>query len=291
MKLIAQFGDRQAEYATKFLPRDVNLTVPAEGRYGRVLHDWELPEFEYKPRQLAVPKYQKVAVPSTRMLWGRHGGRIYDFVSFSREWQEWLLKLLDHTTDYRLPRGTVEHYMTYDEFNNEIRGAKTPHSFVKYTDGSLMQAYSSLVADHRSFTDTQAPENNRADYVTERNLTRPPYSWKCLTTSGNIVKILGVWGEHYVIEALDLLKPPPPVEEVHDKPWLIHWATEQGLTEVGLRRWTVARYPQIKVACRENGMEESGTPFPLASMGGTNLIKKVHVRIETGRYSPYVPEK
>ena len=275
-----------AEYQKKYTAKDTNLSIPAEGRFGRVLHDFELAEFDFKPRQL-VAGYKKIPVPSTRMLWGRHNDRIYDFAPFSREWQFWLLDLLDYTTDRRLPRGEVEYYYTV-EYGKEIRGAKMPYSFVKYTDGSLLWAYSNLIADHRSFTDTQAPENNRADYVTERNVGQKPYSWKCLATTGNIVKILGTWNEYYIIEALDLLKPPPPVEEVPS--WLIHWATEQGLTQVG-ERWTVARYPQVKVVCRLNGMEESGTPFPLASMGGTNLIKKSHVRIMSGRYSPYVPEK
>lgn len=288
MNIIASFNGVQVEYQKWYTAKDVNLTVP-DGTFGRVLHDFELSEFGFKPRQLAIPNYKKVPVPATRMLWGRYNDRIYDFVPFAKEWQYWLLDLLDYTTDKRLPRGEVEYYYTV-EAGKEIRGSQTPYSFVKYTDGSLLWAYSNLIADHRSFTDTQAPENGRADYVTGRNVNSKPYSWKCLVTTGNIVKILGTWGEHYVIEALDLLKPPPPVEQVHDKPWLIHWATEQGLNQIG-SRWTVARYPQVKVACRENGMEESGTPFPVASMGGTNLIKKSHVRIVSGRYSPYVPEK
>jgi hypothetical protein len=288
VSIIASFGDTLVEYQKRYTAKDINLTIPY-GLFGRVLHDFELAEFDFKPRQLEIPNYKNVPVPATRMLWGRYNDRVYDFVPFVREWQYWLKDLLDYTTDNRVPIGEVEYYYTV-EAGKEIKGNKTPYSFVKYTEGSLLWAYSNLIADHRSFTDTQAPENNRADYVTGRNVTQKPYSWKCLVTTGNIVRILGLWNEYYIIEALDLLKPPPPVEEVHNKSWLIHWATEQGLTKIG-SRWTVARYPQIKVACRVNGMEESGTPFPLASMGGTNLIKKSHVRIVSGKYSPYVPEK
>ena len=46
--------------------------------------------------------------------------------------------------------------------------------------------------------------------------------------------------------------------------------------------------PQVKVVCRENGLPENGTPFPLCSMGGTNLIKKSHIRL-VSRGVPIVP--
>jgi hypothetical protein len=241
MKLTAQFGDRQAEYATKFIPRDVNLTVPT-GMYARVLHDWELAEFDYKPRQM-VAGYKKIPVPSTRMMWGRNpaDGRIYDFIPFPKEWQFWLWDLLKYTLDNRAPVGKIEYF--YNEGEPDIPVAPHPYAFAKCTEGSLTWAYVNLIQDHRSFTDTQAPENGRADYVTGRNLSAKPHSWKCLTTTGNIVKIIGSDGIYYKIEALDVTKPPPPVESVMGT-HLIHWATEQSLVQIGAR-WVVARYPQL----------------------------------------------
>lgn len=277
--------------------------------WGFVLHDWQLKKFDYKPRQYAPDYEQMKAMPSTRQLWGRYPfsndgngnfdfsiGRVYDRVSFSKEWQFWLLELLKRTLKGDVPYGKKEYF--FDRINGkEIRVDEHPYAHLKCTEGSLLEAYTSLVTDHRSFTDTTAPENGYTDYVTGRNLSKNnPYKVKPLMTTGNIVKIVGQWREYYVIEALDLLKSPPSIEEAYSKN-LIMWATEQTVTELpklnNKRRWVVSRYPQLKVVSRINGLQEVGTPFGIFSMGGYIPILKSDVMIlgSGTPYSPYVPEK
>jgi len=283
------------------LRRDIDLRVPNDGQYARVLHDWELPENGFKPpdiwgqpRQL-MPNFGKPGykrpLPSTRMLWGRYNGAIYDRQALSREWQFWLKELLAYQLNGRAPEGKIEYH--YEEGKIDVPVAPNLYTFAKCTDGSLTWAYVNLIEDHRSFTDTSAPENGYADYVTGRNIGRKPYEWKCLTTTGNIVKILDKWDKYYVVEAFDFLKPPPLLSSVIDKQHLIHWATEQTVVKLPDKRWTVSMYPQIKVICDYLGLERTGTPFPLGSRGGTNLIRKEHVRLVSAgeKYSPYVPEQ
>lgn len=270
-------GMKRVAYHKKKKTKDEELTVPEGGDFFRILHDFELHEYNYKPRQFGNGWEQDTptAMPSTRMLWGC---RPNDFIPMSREWQIWLYELLNWAVDGRIPAGDM----------NQI--------------GSLQWAYANLIANHRAFTDRHSPEDGFADFVTGRNITAKPYQWKCLHTSGNIVKkvqypvSVDAWVRTncIAIEALDLRLPPPKLEWLlKEKPHLIGWATEQGVAKLPNGRWVVARFPQLKVAARVNGIPEVGTPFPVVGVGGVNFIKKSHVSaIASGaNYSPYVPEK
>lgn len=311
MKLNILYDNKNVEYKKnkKFFIGDENLRVPEKGTWGFVLHDWQMKEFDYKPRQY-LPDYEQMKpMPSTRQLWGRYPfikkdngafdfqiGKVYDRVTFSKEWQFWLKELLEKTLRGTVPYGKKEYF--FDRINGkEIKVPEHPYAHLKCTDGSLLEAYTSLVTDHRSFTDTTAPENGYTDYVTSRNLQKNnPYKVKPLMTTGNIVKIEGEWRDYYVIKALDLLKSPPSIEDAYFNN-LIMWSTEQTVTELpklnNKRRWVVSRYPQLKVVSRLNNLEEVGTPFGVFSMGGYNLISKDHVSIiqNNSIYSPYVPER
>lgn len=286
------FRPRQAPSGLK----DRNLHAPADGNFYQVLHDWQLPGSGGLPRQRQGGYEQpNKAMPSTRMMWGQRPG---DFMPMNREWQFWLLELLNWASDGKLPRGEFEYYYVRggEMQNGKIikTTAKNPEAKVKYTDGSLLSVYEDLISDHRAFTDGHAPESGFADYVTERNLNAKPYSWKSLHTTGNIVKVLGTWQQNakYVeIEALDLTKPPPTVEWViANKPWLIGWATEQTVVKLADGRWQVSKFPQLKIAQRVWGFPECGTPFPVIG-NGTNLMLKTDLRkVNNGEtYSPYVP--
>jgi hypothetical protein len=67
------------------------------------------------------------------------------------------------------------------------------------------------------------------DYVLGLNVppdfTRGDAAQKDLLSSGNIVKIIGQTASHYMIETLDPFLPPPSVDEVWGKWWLVGWAT------------------------------------------------------------------
>lgn len=240
-------------------PPDTGLTVPA-GRFAQVAHDWQREEMDYLPRQLR-PDWERdiVPVPSTCPL----HGVMDDFMPLSREWQFFIYDLLDFVTAGNLPRE------------------------------ALLRAYISLTEDHKVFTDGHARENGYADFVTWTNLQAKPYEWKSLACTGNLVKILDTFGQFFVIETLDVTKTPARVADVIARPWLIHWATEQGIDRLPGKepRYTVARFPQLKVELRRLGLEEMGTPYPLLGIGGVNLIEKSRVFRIGGGYSVYAPEK
>ena len=276
--------------------KDTGLHVPADGNFYQVLHDWQLAGSGGLPRQRQGGYEQpNKAMPSTRMMWGQ---RPYDFMFMSRDWQVWLLDLLNWASNEKLPRGTFEYYYTRkDEMQNgemTITSQPLVSSRIKYTDGSLLSVYEDLISNHRAFTDGHAPESGFADYVTGRNLNANPYQWKSLQTTGNIVNVLGVWQtnpKYYVIEALDLTKPPPSVNWIlANRPWLVAWATEQTVVKLADGRWQVSKFPQMKIAQRIWRYPECGVPIPIIG-NGTNLMLRTDLKeVENGsEYSPYVP--
>jgi len=198
------------------------------------------------------------ALPETVILWGE---RPTDFVPLSSEWQFWWFELLNVASE-----GTK----TYDE---------------------LITAWTSLTAQGRAFTDFHSREwikdngQGYEDYVLGvwPNSPNGPMQHKSLTCGGNIVRKIGTQDEYYVIEALNLSQAPPDPRAAIQKPWLVHWATQCTVLRLADGRWTMLDFPQLR---------PYGTPFPVISRDGTNLILKEHVNpIANGAtYSPYVPE-
>lgn len=289
--LYADFQDAQVKYKedNPFRVWDRELRVPDDGgEYFFVLHDWQLKEFGCEPRQRRLD-----AVPSTRMLWGC---KPTDFMPLNKAAQFWLYNLLRWAANGRIPDGEIEYYYTQAFHGPEVRTTKdNPEARVKCTYGSLKWAWEDFVADHRAFTDAHAPDTSpgHADYILGRNLDKPPFQFKSLITTGNIVRKIGSFKEYYIIEAIDITKPMNSVDwYVKNKPYLINWATEQ--TNVRMpdkKTWRVSKFPQLKLACRANGLPEIGTPFPTIGPNNQNWIKKTHVEpIKNGiNYSPYAP--
>ena len=285
---------REVENPTSII-KDVGLSVPLDGNFYRVMHDWELPEFDYKPRQYDPAYEQMKPMPSTRMMWDCKPS---DFVPLSSEWQFWIYDLLDWASGGQLPKGEIEYYYTIERGVVVKSSPSNPYARVKCTYGSLLWVWEDLTANHRAFTDGHAPDSGFADYVIGRNLSAKPMSWKSLHNTGNIVKVIGSSGQYKVLETLDMSKPPPELQwVVENKPWLIGWATEQSVYElprVGNKRsWTVAKFPQLKLACRAHGLPEVGTPFPVVGKYQTNTMLSSHLEMVArgSHYSPYVPEK
>jgi hypothetical protein len=85
--------------------------------------------------------------------------------------------------------------------------------------------------------------------------------------------------------------------EIEAKPWLVNMAVEVTTVELspldGKKRWRISEFPQLKVAMRYHGLEESGTPYPMWSLGGVNYIHpKFVVGVKNGApFSWYVPER
>lgn len=269
----------------QFRVKDIDLRVPEFGRFGVVKHDYQLAEYDFKPRQLALSV--RYALPQNRKTRPMFNNAVYDYVRVPEAHQWFLWDLFRFALEDRIPVGKIE----AETYVKIIKGF--PTTFNTYTEGSLTEAYGNMIERSRDFTDGQAVEDGFADYPTGRHIGKPPWQWRCITHGGNLVKILREWNGYYVIEAINLNAPPPKVEDVFYKPWLIQWATEITTNQLADKRWVVSRFPQIREACRKNGLPEMGTPFPLWSLNGENMIAKDYViPVANGaKFSPYVPEK
>ena len=276
--------------STAFRLKDVNLTVPdiPGKRFVMMLHDADVYGF---PRQL-IDGFNRPVPAVVNKEWGlltKYNDAVYDYVEMPDAWAQFLYDLWDWSTDYRLPRGRIERYYT-----------KTTNTgtFAYATPGSLMEVYISMVEKSRSHTDSWSPEVGARDIVTGRNLGNSRrYEWLFRPCAGQMAMVRADRGSMWELEALDVLKPPPTISYVENRPWLYGWATEQstvGLPPKPYQKWVVSNYPQNEVAFRVHGWSEKpGLPIPLMSKGGSILIKKnACVELTPGaRWSPYIPAK
>jgi GH25 family lysozyme M1 (1,4-beta-N-acetylmuramidase) len=229
------------------------FTVPAVGEFFITRHDYQRADWGYKPRSFALNFKRnppECALPETVYL---PGCKPDDFVPLSRAWQEFWFELLNLASEKSKTR--VE----------------------------LLTAWEDLTAQGRAFTDLHSTMYGFTDFITGRNLGggKGPIQHKSLSCGGNIVKKIGVHSSgKYIIEALDLSKPPPDPGETIQKPWLVHWGTQETVIPLAGGSFRVSRFPQLA---------PYGTPFLLVSRGGTNLIERGMVEgIRNGAtYSPY----
>mgnify|MGYP001590733052 CR=1 FL=1 len=228
-------------------------TVPSAGEFFITRHDYQRADWEYKPRSIKL-NYKKnppeCALPETVYL---PGNKPSDFVPMSREWQMFWFELL----------------------NLASQGSKTREE--------LFAAWEDLTVQGRAFTDFHSVAYGFTDYILGRNLggAKGPMQHKSLSCGGNIVRKIGVHSSgKYIIEALDLSKPPPDPAETLSKNWLVHWAPQETVVHLPDGTWRVSRFPQLA---------PYGTPFLVVSLNGTNLIERAMVEsIKNGAmYSPY----
>jgi hypothetical protein len=274
---------------SSFRIKDSGMHVPSQGSFVRVKHDFELEEYNFKPRQLSGlnVKYPLPENRKTRPMWN---STVYDYVPIPERHQWFLWDIFKFALEDRIPHGKIED-ATYVK---TIKG--TPTTFNTYTPGSLTEAYANMIERSRDFTDSRAVEDGFADYPTGRHMGKPPWNWRCITHGGQLLKRTGkTFGNYIEVFAIDLLATPPKVEDVFYSPWLIQWAVQITTEEIapldGKRRWVVSRFPQIKEACRQNNLPFMGTPFPLWGFGGVNRIHKDYVIPvqNDSEFSPYVP--
>lgn len=248
---------------------DENLTVPNDGgKYVRLKH-WD--ELGHGDNTHAFPE---IIDAGDGLLTKDPSGRVYDYVEMSDEWQWFLWRFLDWGSQYKLPRGKIERF--YQRPGNE-------RTFAETTPGSLTYVYVDIIEAHRAFTEAGSPEAGSRDVVTGRNLFAKGYEYLFRPTGGAMCRVKNTLGSLYELEALDVLSPPPPMQDVVVKPWLYFWATQYEKF-VGS-----TRFPQIKNANEVLGLPPAGTPLPLFSLGGSIKIKKTScVELEPGQaWSPY----
>lgn len=249
---------------------DENLSVPNDGgKYVRLKH-WD--ELGHGDNIKAFPE---IIDAGDGLLTTDPSGRVYDYVIMPDKWQWFMWMFWDWASQYKLQRGKIEKF--YQHPGNE-------RIFAETTPGSLTYVYVDMVEAHRAFTEAGSPEAGSKDVVTGRNPGAKGYEWLFRPTGGAMCRVNRVLGTYYELEALDVLKTPPPLIEVVSKPWLYFWCTQYTKFEGS------TRFPQVKNANGVIGLPPAGTPSPLLSLGGSIRIKKTScVELTPGQaWSPYL---
>lgn len=278
--------------------RDVGLTVPDDGfRYVQTLHDYEYndgDQYQNKPRQIAwhamydIPAQNNevlLKAPNDPRIPLEYRDRMYDYVTMPVQWQWWM---------YELYRAAVLGPIPDGEFLRSYPDPKKPNIiYSDYTPGSAKWLYADMMKIARQWTDADPIEAGYSDAVTGRNPGKKAYSYLFKTNLGNIHRVIAEDTTWWTVEAIDLLKPPPVVSDVLGKPWLTHWATNQGVDKLPDGTYKVSRFPQVNAVSELNGYPDSGTPCPVLSWGGTIKVLKARTRVLQGgqSFSPYNPAK
>lgn len=228
------------------------FTVPVDGDFIRLLHDYQTDQWNYKPRTAAT----QTEVPETIHL---NPYEANDFVPLTREREEFILATM------RIADPSVAR----DEML--IRWKELTRTSVCFTD------------------DGNSWDQGRASYLLGVNLDATPMGWKMLGFGGNIMrKLYGNVVEAIDYNAA----LPDPVELYKAKPWLFQWATQCYMTQTGkyemlggkMRpQWQVSRFPTMRPV---------GLLVPLFGAGGQTRIMESWrwEPVSNGAaYSPYVP--
>lgn len=132
-----------------------------------------------------------------------------------------------------------------------------------------------LLDYQRAFTNQNGfdkPNDQRADYVNNRDLTKPLPKMEALVCGGATVAVDRIEGQYAWIKTLNGLNPPPPVEYILARPWLYFHATTVR------PNGTVGSFPQSTGAELVPLLTNRVVKYPLAR------LKKLDGRIP----SPYV---
>lgn len=231
-----------------------DFMVPSAGTYYRTLHDFEAKHWDYKPRSITL-NYKSDppsnALPETVPLeWNKSWGTRTDFFPLNEAWQNWLCF--------------------------DLMG----HAHPSYSRDELKALWKAVTGPSVAFTDRHSIKDGFCDYVNGINIGGKPIAWKNITTGGNLLLMRQKVSGAVVFEALDIAKPPPPIESVWGKPWLVHWATEETTLALENNRWRVSPFPQAP-----------GVPIPLLARGGLGSISDFRVVLMKNgtQFSPYVP--
>lgn len=145
-----------------------------------------------------------------------------------------------------------------------------------WTDAQVKSAWANLTHGARAFTNKHGWNDGYQDYINHVNPGVEGMKQENVTTCGNVVLAAGepiTKGGKLVlpIVTLDRLKPPPAIEDVADKPWLIHTATICRPEHVDITpipdapngTFSVIQFPQAG---------GNDVPVPLVTTGGLNYI-------------------
>ena len=188
-------------------PDDI-ITVPNSGTFRRVGHDYEVKEYDNKPRVSGNP------TPETCQMWDCKPN---DFIPLSEDYQRLWFSLIRWAS-----HGTM-------------------------TDGQLLTAWADATAERKALTDNHGLSHNFADYILGLFLNNPkPLMQKCVLLGGSLVNVLFDSDENSVISCLDATQPAPTLEYLLEHPYLWGWATEITSNKLPNGTWVVSRWPNLK---------------------------------------------
>ena len=273
-----------AEYRKKdtkpYVRMDQGLRVPLTGDYVQ-LKSWDqLGKGDNKNPfpQIFNPSMGLLLRESKDGIWNPQG-KVYEYVELTDEYMQFLYDFWDWNSQYRLsPHGKIEG--TYKRPGNF-------RTFYKTTPGSVLDVYRYMTEAHVWATEGGSREAGSRDSVMKVNLDADEnIKWLYDPMGLNLLKRIGSTGTHWLIEAIDTLKPPPSIAEVASKPhwyfWCNQWGKYSGAT----------RFPQIANANAVNGLPAAGTASPLFSRGGVIAVakKSCNVMQNGAPWSPYRPK-
>ena len=106
--------------------------------------------------------------------------------------------------------------------------------------------------------------------MTGRNLdSKFQWAWLCRPCTGAILRVIEQIGSKLKIEAIDLYKLPPPVDDLGI--WQYYYGTQVHIDG------KVTRYPDVKNAFEIHGYEPAGTAMPLVAPVDTSTLTVTHV--------------
>ena len=264
--------------AAPFVRKDTGIPVPNDGkRYVMVQHEIILfgttRHTENQPNQ----RDPRPAVANTK--WGVEtlAKKNGDYYPIADAWQQWFYQFWDWASGYRLPTGEL--------VGTHVNPRNPNIIYSDYTPGSKLSLYAGMIMDAKSHTDSASPETGGRDVVTGRNLdSKFQWAWLCRPCTGAILRVAEQIGSKLKIEAIDLYKLPPPVDDLGI--WQYYYGTQVHIDG------KVTRYPDVKNAFEIHGYEPAGTAMPLVAPGGYFYIdRNACVELQPGQiWQPYLQE-
>jgi hypothetical protein len=162
------------------------------------------------------------------------------------------------------------------------------------SEAALKNRWAGLTNDGKAFTNQHGSSTHR-DYINQANMDAEDMGQENVTTCGNVVLAAGEpvqkMGQIYLpVKCIDRYSPPPPVDDVMDKPWFIHRATVCLPYKVDPKPTPTAPNGTFRVNPFPD-LDGRDVPVPFISRGGINYIDMRRLRkLNSGEPipSPYV---
>lgn len=188
-----------------------HITVPAEGRFVRVVHDWETNYWNYEPRPNVTASR---SAPETCQLWPKNAPEFYQM---NEQYQRLWFDLIEHAS----------------------HGTMAP--------SQLLTAWANVTAERKALTDQHGRGHFFRDFILEEFMTSTKNMYqKSLTFGGSLLKVVSKGTKYYTIECLNMNAPVPPLDYILSCPWLYGWLTEIRAQKQEHGGYVVSRWPDLK---------------------------------------------